>query len=338
MNLTDLSAELQARADDPAPSVGPAVSRLSGVRHRIQLRRRRQAATAAGIAAVTVAAVVLAPTLSGVRADRTPPPATTATKDPLVFASDVAGDPLVATALGAPGQRELVVRFTPTVANLAISTYCRVDDAGKPNQDEYSEATMTVNGEMLTQGGCSPDDGPNQQSASRGDEPEAALAAWKLSGLRIGQESVFRLRVTSKRADFDPAGTVRLGIGIYVLSAPRVVSDGVRIPQLMDMNGQRYKLAGYRTAAISASKRQLEVVVPASRYPVQLQWGVTDLADGDGRGNASLMLDQGESLGTSDVGIVSGDVLPDAATHTLRIKVSKAARGVMQIAYYTRSD
>jgi len=344
MNLTDLTTELQDRAGDPVGPVGvPAVNRLSGVRQRIRVRRHRQAATAAGIAALSVAAIVLASGLPGISADRTSTPATTASpapRSPFLFATDLAGDPLVESSLGAPGQQELVVRFTPKATNLAFSMYCRlpVSAAGEDGLDDV-EIALTVNGHSFSQTGCSPDAGANENLADRGDDPQVSLTAWKLDGLEIGRESVFRLRVTDPKPDFDPAGQIRLGLGVYLLSAPRVKSNGVHIPESVDSDGHRYKLAGFKTTVISTSKRRLVLAIPAGRYPVMVSWGMNDPdSDGDLPGSATLKMDGVSGLGTSDNGVILSDPLPDAGAHTVAFQADKVARGVMQIAYYVRID
>ena len=338
MNLTDLSAELETQAASVAAPA--AMNRLTGVRQRIRTRRRRQVATAAGFTAFCVAAIVLAPGLSGLRTKRSDPapPTTTQRSNPLVFASAVAGDPLVATAVSTPGQRELVLRFTPTDTNLAMSGFCRIP-GGDDDKPSGLTATVSVNGHSSMWGECSASAAANSSTGTRGDVGRENRDGWAKSGVIPGVESVFRVTVTADKPGTEIPAGIRLGIGLYEQSGPRVTSNGVTIQELYESAGHSYRLAEYRTAKLTAKQKRLAINVPAGRKPVQVLMGVDQSeAESTTRGFVEMYVD-GRSGGLSVDGGGTGFVpLGDAAAHTAEVRPEAGLRGTMVIAYYVQID
>jgi len=338
MNLTDLSAELETQAASAAPVAG--MNRLTGVRQRIRTRRRRQVAGAAGVTAFCVAAIVLVPGLSGLRTNRSDPapPTTTQRSNPLVFASAVAGDPLVATAVGAPGQRELVLRFTPTDTNLAMSGFCRTPEAVDDKPSGLT-STVTVNGHRVSWGECSDSVAANTTSMTRGDVGRENRDGWAKSGVIAGREVVFRVRVTADKPGTEIPAGIRLGLGLYEQSGPRVTSDGITIQKLHESAGHSYRLADYRTAKLTAQQKRLAMNVPAGRNPVEVLVGVgQSAAESAARGMVGLYVDGKRGGMQIDGGGTGIEPLRDAAAHTIEVRPDAGLRGTMVIAYYVQID
>ncbi len=352
MNLTDLTAELETRAANAPPADLPAtaaMARLTGVRYRIRTRRRRQMGSAAGIAALGVAAVLLFPGMPQQRAEQVPASPATAEptpSDPLAFASEVAGDPLVATDTGVMGQTELVLRYTPTDTNLAISFFCRIQTPDSPPRVSAGLiTTMAVNGKEIEGGGCSRDAVPNQNTLTRGEAGADNRAGWADLGVIRGRESVFRLRVTWDRAGNH--GAVRLGLGIYEPSGPRL-SEGVDgFPKFYETGRHRYQLADYWTEKAGATVdgkpttavNRLYLDVPAGRHPVQVWLELKQSkAESKTRGFVELYVDgkrAGARYAAADSGFIS---LDDAKAHTIELRIDPGLRGTMALAYYVRVD
>jgi hypothetical protein len=335
MNLTDLAAELQARAADSPPVAG--VTRLAGVRERIRARRRKQAGAAIAVTAVCVAAVGLAPALSGLRADPVRPPATSDGKSsPLAFDRDLAGDPLIATAVGPPGQNEVVLRFTPRDANLAISDFCRLPSAAG---ETGFYGNLTVNGHPIPRAYCSRDAVANQNDMQHSDDPRVNRSEWAKLGLLPGRPSVLRIRFQGPKHEPLTDPEVRLGIGVYELSGARVVSDGITLKQRAEVGGHEYRLAGYLTAKVTSDHRQLTLSVPAGRRPAAILAGNIDV---DWTRHPSLraqVLIDGREFFTIDSDGMSRLALDDARAHTAEFRLDAGiTSGSMVLAYYVRSD
>jgi hypothetical protein len=348
MNLTDLTDELQAQAANATPTAG--LDRLTGVRHRIRVRRRRQVASAAGLTALGVAAIVLGPSLSGLRADRaerTPPPAQRTTADPLTFAPTVDGDPLVVSGVGTAGQTELVLRFTPTNNNLAVSKFCRLPGAG-PEAVSGLVTVTTVNGKPMSEGGCSGDAAANQNMMSRGSTDTVNRAGWARFGVIPGRESVIRVRVTAAKAGTEIPAGVRLGVGVYELTGPRVTEGEVTFQLVRDAAGHSYHLADYGVAEVvnmvdgkaSTAVHHMYMDVPAGRHPVQVWLGLLQTEAERKTGGFTQLYVDGKPTGIrNSAGGTGLEQLDDAKAHTIELRVEPAAaRGTMVLAYYVRND
>jgi hypothetical protein len=333
MNLTDLTTELQARSELSQPS--PAMARLTGVRQRIRARRRRQAASAAGLVLLCVAAVFLAPGGSDLHADQTPEPATTVTPSPtsaaLEFATQLGQDPLIASAVGRRGETELVLRFTPTDTNLAMSSFCRLDRPAPTGSVELFAET-TINGHSLSGVTCSEDSTPNSSMVSMGDDGKTSRTLWAERGVRAGQENVLRVAVDLKKAT--PA--LRLGLGVYQQSGPRVVSAGVTLQREISSAGHRYELEKYRTMKATATRRSLSLTVPEHARTGLVLGGNPNAPDG-ADGELYLLVD-GEQVSGSDGGGTVSQPVDDTDGHTLEVRLSPGSRGTMVIAYYVALD
>jgi hypothetical protein len=338
MNLTDLTAELETQASNAAPATS--TQRLTGVRHRIRARRRKQVASAAGLTALGVAAVILIPGMSQLRANRHPAPP--ATSDQLTFVSDSAGDPLIATGIGAPGAHELVVRFTPTTTLLATSFFCRVPGATVAGESRSPfEFTATINGHHYSPGNdCSDDDGPSRSMIYHGDvDSKENRTYWAKLGVKPGQESVLRMTVRATKGNAAVPPTTRLGAGIYALTGERVIDAGVPIKVQAEIDGHKYRLAAHTTAPATAQRHRLSLNVPAGQYPAAVLYGnPDDTSDYDLSQSITLLVDGREKGSSSGGGTASDQLLDDAKAHTLQLQLGPKLRGTMVLAYYVRVD
>src|SRR3712207_668357 len=118
-------------------------------------------------------------------------PATMGTGDSLAFDELDADYRLVGSVIGRPGQSEVVLRFTPRNINIALTHLCRAPSG--------EEARVALNGHVLNDTTCSPDDEPGHAWDMGGDmDGDAAVnqAHWAEFGLRPGVESVLRMWIT----------------------------------------------------------------------------------------------------------------------------------------------
>jgi hypothetical protein len=335
MNLADLSAELEARADGVQPSLGTA--RLAALRGRARRRRRRQVGAVAVIAAGCALAFGVGPSLAGLHRDGSTPPARTDHPlKPFTFDDVDAGDPLVAHVVGAAGASDVEFRFTPTDTNLALRDFCYLEH---PVADRFG--TITINGHPDTETGCGESGATGGGTTTFfGDGPAANRASWAALGVRPGRESVVRIRLTTSAGASRSDATVRLGVGLYQMSGDRVTSGGVVIKEDAEPGDQHnYRLAGYLTAPITRTTRRIDLAVPAGRYPVYVVSGSPGVSSGVTRGYTSLSLD-GTGGQQSSSGAYGGDVLEDAHAHQLTLSVDAATgnTGSLLLAYYVRVD
>jgi len=332
-------------------------ARLADVRRRLPaLRRRdrrRRAAVGTAIAAASVAAIAGALALAGPVPDpilnRDPtitlPPASLGPsaaelfdprnqpRDPnrFSFQTQLDGDPLLDSMIGDRGQTDIVLRFTPATTNLAFSDFCQTWDTVGPWM------SATLNGHHLTLGQCSVDDRANSVAYSRDDYPKVVGAGWSMEGVRVGRESVLRLRLTSStgtplKDDQGQGGRVRMGIAVYQLNAPRVVSSGVIIKRQAENNGIQYSLGGYRTATITPSRRELSLNIPAVTSPALVQVGLPT-SNSASMEPFRVMVDGTEAKEVSSGGPITF-TLPDAGPHLLSIHARRDDTGVMLLTWY----
>ena len=334
MNLTDLSAELEARAAAVQPSAG--LARLAAVRGRARVRRRRQAGAVALIAAGCALAIAVVPNLVGLHIDRSAPPTRGAHPlKPFTFDDVDAGDPLVAHAMGAAGQNEVELRFTPTDTNLSLHDFCYV-----PKSDGVLAGKVSVNGHEAIGSTCS-EEKLTGSSSSFGDNAAETRAGWADLGVIPGRESVLRIRLqTFKSGKLLTDPSVRLGIGIYELSGDRITSDGQVIKQDAEADGHNYRLAGYRTVPITRQHRTVTLAVPAGRAPAFVLAGSPGASAESDKGNMELTISGGGIPEGGSSGIVMTTTLDDAKTHTLNLGVDAATgnAGILVLAYYLRTD
>jgi hypothetical protein len=334
MNLTDLSTELQTRAEDL--NTGAAMARLAGVRGRVQARRRRRAAAAVLVVAGCVAALVIGPNLSVLHATHSTAPAGQHRIKAFTFDDVLAGDPLIASAVGVKGQRSVELRFTPTDTYLSLSDFCYL-----PRDTSDLVDNTTVNGHPFLGSSCQNSTVANGSSgtpASSADQNEADQnrAGWAEMGVVPGRESVIRIELQAGKDAPRSDPSVRLGIGVYALTGDRVVSDGQVIKLDAESNGHDYRLVKYITTPVSPQTRQVSLPLPAQRRPVYVASGTVDTKGKDWKKETDLLLD-GQEHSSSNGGGWGGEALDDSKAHTLTVR-TKSSTGVLLLAYYVRVD
>jgi len=355
MNLTDLTAELETRATDAVPSIG--TTRLTGVRHRIRARRRRQAASAAGLTALCVAAIVLTPSISGLRADQVPNPSSpdrstpttpllpAPTSGPLHFAAAVADDPLIASGVGRPGQRELVIRFTPTDANIAVANFCRLTSAPPPALAEV-EAEATINDHPLTHLSCDDvgsasdndlvtlDVDDPTTDAIESDVAELSRARWAALGVSPGKESVLRIRVISVNGSTEVPKRLRLGLGVYNRSGRQVVSHGVALNVQIADGSHRYSMESHRIVPSTSKKRSLKITTGDHLNPGMVLIGNVDDKTPPVPGRLARLFVDGKERGSVEGSGTLQYALKDTVSHRLEVRLDPGLHGTMVLAYY----
>jgi hypothetical protein len=332
MNLTDLTAVLQSRAE--ALPAGAPMARMGAVRARVRARRRRQAAAVTLIAAGCVATAVLGPNLTTLRADHSTDPAGRHhVVKPNTFDDVLAGDPLTASAVGAQGQREVVLRFTPVNTDLMLAPYCHVS-----SDTSGLWAATTVNGHPLTKGGCQTSTVANGQSMTPGGESaKETVAAWAALGVVPGRESVLRIQLQTEKGAPRTDPDVRLGLGLYDMTGDGIFSDGLMIKYDAESGGHDYRLARYVTASISEKVRQVSLPLPAGRWPGYLTYGTGgDVKEKDSQSSSEVTIDTGSNFASTSGG-TAAQVLGDARAHTVRVRTDGTS-GVLLLAYYVRVD
>ena len=336
MNVNDLRSELARRAEETGH--GTATERMRGIRARHQRYRRRQAAGVAGLAAVMVlGAVALVPGADQV-VDRggQPAPATQApTPDPepvLAWPTEYAGDQLVASKIGEPGDAHLTLRFTPTTTDLQWNSLCTAPPK--------VYARVSINGHPLGGSGCVASEQPEGPGASFGGGGKARnQQGWESVGVRAGEVSVAEIRLADGRSL--PADA-RLGLAFWDRSGPRLTSDGVTIQELSEGEAGTYRLVDYRTQPLTATARELSLEVPADvddpfiRYGIegpysQIRWSrVTVSVSGSGRDDDAGLW--GGGIGGGDFEDIAGE------TVTVSEGRDRVREGTLVIAIYAPID
>jgi hypothetical protein len=250
------------------------------------------------------------------------------------FRDHLAGDPLIASQVADRGRNDLTLHFTPESANLVFSQFCHSWHENGP------WLTITLNGRNVSLEPCSAESRANAEASSRGSYVQAVgLNNWAGFGVRPGRESVLRLQLTSPEGRplagnvvIDP---VRLGIAVYELSGPRVVSDGVVIKRQADV-GQSYILGGYRTAKITKTKRTLVMTVPAGERPALLLAGIPDVPS-QSLDRIRVTVNGTQVLAASNVGMFTFP-LEAVGQQTVSIQARPEDAGVLVLAWYELSS
>jgi hypothetical protein len=214
-----------------------------------------------------------------------------------------------------------------------MSFFCRAAGTGDLT------AALTVNGKKRSWGNCSNDARANQHTVSHGDKAAENRAGWKKVGVIPGRESVFRIRVTADQAGTQIPSGLRLGLGIYQLSGPRVSEGGVTFRMLHDAGGHSYQLNDYWASKVTSTVNRIYMDVPEGRYPVQVRLGLEQTeAESKTSGYVRLYVDGKPAGSVYSDGGTGFEALDDAKAHTIEVRVDPAVRGTMLLAYYVRKD
>ena len=338
MNLSDLTAELEAKADEVTPSLG--VTRLAAVRGRARARRRRQAGAAALLAVGCALAIVVVPTLLDLTSSGSTGPSKHGHQQsgdpqpaPFTFDRDLAGDPLIASAVGKAGQNVLVLRFTPKDNNLSMSSFCYLHSGTLPLMDD-----VTVNGRPFVSTSCEYAKSGSPSSVSAGDgSARSNRAAWAEMGVVPGRESVIQLRMQTQKGQLPARPSVQLGLGLYEESGQRVVENGVTIKRDAENDGHDYRLAVFKTIRVTAGHKRLSVQVPAQAHPGYLTFGQSD-GSGDLLAHSSVELNTDGKAAEENVGGgIASFPATDARAHTFEVQTNVTG-GTLIFAFYQRVD
>ncbi|MFI7586144.1 hypothetical protein ACIB24_03605 [Spongisporangium articulatum] len=252
MNLDDLQRELHTRADGVrGPDVtGPGVttSRLAGVRHRAQVVRRRRAAAGVAAAVMLIGAAAGVPKLPLLHETDAPPAKQVLTEFPPTYN----GDPLVQREIGAFGAGSVILRFTPTDANIAVVSTCFIDQAVAAKYNEHVDGittTITVNGNPIS-AGCK--QGAFTEVYQDGQDPAANRRAWGKEGVKPGRESTVVFTYPGQTLH-----SVRLAVAVYQMSGRRIDFDGYRLPGEITFGGAAFGSPQAGVTALNGTVRSV---------------------------------------------------------------------------------
>lgn len=255
MNIDDLRSELARRAED-APHQGSHRDRMAGITAKRTAHRRPEGPLAAGVAVLAVLGWLVFTPNAQDEVDRPagPTPASQAPEpdEPFAWPTEYAGDQLVASTIGDPGQSHVRLRFVPTTTDLHWASLCTAPWL-------KVAAQVSVNGHALGGSSCAADDRPGGPEVSFGDNTARNSRSWESLGVREGEVSVVEIKLPGGRSL--PADA-RLGVGFFDRSGPRVTSDGVTIKRLWESAEGTYRLVAYRTQPLTAVTRELSLTVP----------------------------------------------------------------------------
>jgi hypothetical protein len=332
MRIDELRTELHAQADATRDDAAP--HRLAEVQDRVRhIRRRRAAAASVGTVAAmgAVAAIAVVPAVIG---GRTPTPEPADTPSPWVWPEKVAGDTLVAGAVGERGQSELLRTFTLDDTDVVFSNLC---DTASPTSGRELMLAYAVNGQDVGSTGCSTHDSTVDAGTIHfGDDPAVNRSAWADTGLRAGEKATVHLWIEDRKGRQVEVPGVRIGFALYERTAPRIIVKGVTIPELIDARGETYRLTHHVVEPLSDTNRAVTLRVPASDRPRQVLSGVQ--ASGSVWATRTQTLVDGE-MGTSfRGGGFGGGSLPGRGPHTLGVREKNPdVRGSLVITVYERA-
>lgn len=266
MNLTDLRAELEARATeaDTHPT-----DLVSGAYRKIRQTKQRRIAGALGGTAVValLAAGLIAPGLTSTTPDPAQPPPADYTKDGITFRGAEGQDRLEKAWIGKAGENPLTFSWTPTTNNVTLRSICR------STSSTSKSIRIWVNGRRITNLDCLSDTNPGGAST----QPlTPADPLWV--DTPIGKPAQVKVSIVDQATGREGDSTAQLAVGIYNSPIPTVNSDLVptRIPptapgdQVDDGIRFRAKVGGNTLAAAA--------VGDLGRNSVQLKFKPTGAA------------------------------------------------------------
>jgi hypothetical protein len=280
--------------------------------------------------AAVVAAVVLAglPGTGDAGPAGPPAPSTSPAGAAISFPPDDNGFPLVASVVDTHGRRELELRFVPGDTHLYVSAFCRFLGHEPGQGPSPLRATTTVNGQALDVRDCDSTSGAASSVVAFDEDEAGNRAQWEARGVRAGQPSVLRIRVTGEAPTWD------LGLAVYQMGGPREVQDGVEVQRRIRVGATDYRLLGYQTAPVTAARRELTIEPYGTARDAYVLGGVLrGDADAPPTGLASVFVDE-RQVATAPAGSVSGTGTGSLVPRTVGVTVSPDARGTMLVAYY----
>ena len=274
MKLADLKDTLTSIADE-AP-VGDAPGRLAGVETKVAGARRSRlvAASVAATVIVTAGAVVTQQAIT--RNSSSPDPVEHPDKTtglPVVedngvsFYRSPAGNTLVGSAVGEPGEAQIDTTATPQSANLAVAVYCTGAEG---------MADIEVNGHPLYGSSCSdrPGDVAQAQGMSGDGSASSNAASWTRYFDVVAGRPV-ELTVRFRPEDKDAAGTPQLGVALYEMTGKMIEDHGQWISTEVVNDGRTFRLVDSAFARFEDGSEAVALPRPGGEGDV---WAVTGVA------------------------------------------------------------
>lgn len=334
MNVDDLRSELARRAED-APR-GSHAERMAGISAKRTAYRRPEGPLAAGVAVLAVLGWLVFTPNAQDAVDRPagPTPASQAPEpdEPFAWPTEYAGDQLVASTIGDPGQSHVRLRFVPTTTDLQWDSLCTA-----PFRPTVF-SRVSINGHPLGGPSCAVGDRPGGPSAYFGGGGEARnRQGWESLGVRAGEVSVVEVRLADGRSL--PADA-RLGVAVWDRSGPRLTSDGVTIQKLREDEEGTYRLVAYRTEPLTATTRELSLTVPEDVDDPVVLSGVHGFYSKVRQSVTTTTVSGSGRRDGVEGGGVGGGVIEDIAgeTVTLREQRDSVRGGTLIIAIYAPID
>lgn len=322
MNLDDLRAELNARANDA--DTHPR-GRMDGIRAKAaQRRRRKTVAVVAGVVLI-VGTVIGVPALSRLLSE----PAPVDSPDG-PFPEQVNGDTLIAQAMGDKGDRSVTLTFTPDDTDFLLDFDCE----GETETLMRAVTRTTVNGKRINPGCGLALGGPAEPvpAVGSGVTRDDAAGYWEARGIGPGERVTVTLTFLNGR-DL-PRGR-RLGIAAYEMTGRRVEESGIALSEERTVGGRTYRLADGGYDVTSAGEVRASVDIPALGDPALVVYGSTRFADIRVTGPRI----EGKPREFTCHDDLCSDVLDSTKTQTLDVeKLSSKSDARAFAAYYTLVD
>lgn len=223
MNLDDLRAELDARANDVDTQ---ARGRMAGIRAKAVARRRRRAGATMAAAVVAVAAIVGVPVVNDVSSGPGPAERPDGSDRAAVFPDTLDGDTRVASELGDQGDKKVTLTYTSDDTDLLVDFACR--DLARHNREHGTSYTLHVRvtpdpRSVLVGGfysgdycGSAPGTGGPYQVGSAASPDEVRERWRKLGfGFRPGDRVRIELTVWNRTKPVREPFDGRIGVALY---------------------------------------------------------------------------------------------------------------------------
>lgn len=325
MNLDDLRRELRHRAVEPGPT--SIDDRLAGVRSKVVAARRRK--VAAGGAAALASMAVIGVTWSQFVVDRETGDDVAGTAF-VPLPDQLNGDLLIEARYNESGASDLQWKDATLDNRDVVATMtCQIpEDAQLPKPDLPVQLSWSIGGQSEQSSSC----------AGTGDAAHSAFATtrsdWRGLGVRPHEPFEIELALVqgSEQVEVPEA---RFGIGLYEKTGERETEHGVELTELLDIDGERYRLADYKIRLLSGGRRvQLRTSEVDGQIAVVHGWHAEQPA-------ARYELRQdGDDLRSSYGGSVDGPTLIDGTSpHVLSLQARGSSEdGVLVLAYYVLDD
>jgi hypothetical protein len=210
MNLTDLRAELEARATEadthPTDLVAGAYRKIR------RTKQRRIAGAVSGTAIVALlAAGLVAPSLTSTTPDPAQPPPADYTKDGITFHGVEGQDRLEKAWIGKAGQNPLTFTWTPTSNNVTLRSICR------STSSTSKSIRIWVNGRKITDLDCITD----TTSDGSATQPLSPLDSLWIDA-PIGKPAQVKVSIYDQQSGREGDSTAQLAVGFYNSPEPTV--------------------------------------------------------------------------------------------------------------------